>query len=55
MFDETDVFRRGVALLEKNSFQEALQAFDEALRLNPKYVEAYYSRAITRENQNNLE
>ena len=35
MFDETDLFRRGVALQEKKDYDRAIEAFTEAIRLNP--------------------
>ncbi|NQU25906.1 MAG: tetratricopeptide repeat protein, partial [Candidatus Nealsonbacteria bacterium] len=44
MFDEIDIFHRGMEFLEKDDPDRAIEAFDEAIEINPKYLEAYYSR-----------
>jgi serine/threonine-protein kinase len=37
-------FRRGNELFEKKEYDEAIAAYTEAIRLNPKHAAAYYSR-----------
>ena len=34
-------FNKGVALMNQNKYDEATQAFDKAIELNPQYVEAW--------------
>ena len=41
----SDAFNRGLDLKNKGNIQEALQSFEQAIRLNPKYKDAYASRA----------
>ena len=44
MFDETDIFRRGVALQENKDYDLAIESFSEAIKIRPTYAEAYYAR-----------
>lgn len=37
----------GVALYERGRYEEALQAFDEAIRLDPEHVDAWTMRGLT--------
>ncbi|MEM1251737.1 MAG: tetratricopeptide repeat protein [Cyanobacteria bacterium P01_H01_bin.21] len=39
-------FDRGYELQQSEQYEEAIQAFDEAINLNPDYEEAYAERAI---------
>lgn len=38
-----DYFNRGDELFDKGQFAEAAKAFEQAIRLDPKYQEAYYA------------
>jgi tetratricopeptide (TPR) repeat protein len=42
-------FEKGEEAFRKGSYKTALAHFNECLRLNAYYMEAYYSRAMTRE------
>ncbi|HRG78676.1 MAG TPA: hypothetical protein PL167_03660, partial [Cyclobacteriaceae bacterium] len=42
-------FEKGEEALKNKSYKTALAHFNECLRLNPYYYDAYYSRAIARE------
>lgn len=42
-------FEKGEEALKHKSYKTALAHFNECLRLNPYYYDAYYSRALTRE------
>lgn len=44
-----DAYNRGVAYVEKGDFDKAIADLTEAIRLNPKYAEAYHSRGIAYE------
>ena len=44
MFDERDILRRGEKLQEQKDYDRAIEAFSEAIGLNPKYTEAYFAR-----------
>jgi tetratricopeptide (TPR) repeat protein len=46
------LFEMGDAALQKNAYQTALAHFNECLRLDPYYWEAYHSRAFTKEKLN---
>jgi tetratricopeptide (TPR) repeat protein len=43
-------FEKGEDALKGKSYKTALAHFNECLRLNPYFMEAYYSRALVREN-----
>jgi tetratricopeptide (TPR) repeat protein len=38
--------RKGLALLELDDYEEALSAFEQALRIDPKHVEASSNRSF---------
>ena len=40
---------KGVALHYKNEYEEAIKKYDEAIELNPVFVEAYNSRGLAKE------
>ena len=40
---------KGVALHYKNEYEEAIEKYDEAIELNPFFVEAYNSRGLAKE------
>ena len=42
-------FQKGEESLQNKSYKTALAHFNECLRLSPYFMEAYYSRALTRE------
>ncbi len=42
-------YEKGEEALKNKSYKTALAHFNECLRLNPYYYDAYYSRALTRE------
>lgn len=44
--DADVVYRRAQAQYEKREFDEAIKLFDQVIRLDPKYVEAYVSRGM---------
>src|SRR5579864_3929221 len=39
-------YKRAQAAFESGDFDKAIQLFDEVVRLDPKYVEAYVSRGM---------
>ncbi len=43
---QTEV-QKGEAFMEKGSYQEAIDAFSKAIRLNPQDLAAYYDRGVT--------
>lgn len=43
----SDKFDQGVAALKKKDYDGAIACFDEAIRLNPKYAQAYLKRGIS--------
>lgn len=43
----TDAFNEGMRLLQQGQHNNAIPEFDKALRLNPRYAEAYTARGIT--------
>lgn len=43
-------FEKGEESLKRKSYRTALAHFNECLRINPFYYEAYYSRGLAREN-----
>ena len=46
--EDADVWnKKGVALRIQGKFDKALQAFDEALRLDPDYAMAWYNKGFT--------
>ena len=40
-------YKRGKALANRGQTQEALIAYDEALRLNPELARAYFDRGVS--------
>jgi len=40
----TDWYNKGLALKEQGKYDEAIQAYDEAIRLDPNYAEAWYKK-----------
>jgi tetratricopeptide (TPR) repeat protein len=41
-----DYFTAGVALNNSEKYKDAITNFDKAIKLNPKYAEAYYNKGI---------
>jgi tetratricopeptide (TPR) repeat protein len=39
---------RGIAYAGKGQYIRAIQDYDEAIRLDPKYAEAFYNRGIAK-------
>jgi len=37
---------KGLALAQQEKYNEALQAFDEAIELNPEYAKAWYYKGV---------
>jgi len=50
-----DWLTRGNTFLDQNNYNEAIQAYDEAINLKPDYPEAYYNKANAFEKQNKYE
>lgn len=44
--EATKQFNQAVELQEEGKFQQAVAAYDEAIRLNPEFADAYHNRAI---------
>ena len=42
-----DHWRKGNALFESSKFQEAITEYNEALKIDAKYADAYFNRALT--------
>ena len=42
---------RGVSYAHKRDWDKSIADYNEAIRLNPEYVEAYYNRGITYNNK----
>ncbi len=42
-----DHWKKGNALFESSKFQEAIAEYDEALKIDEKYADAYFNRALT--------
>ena len=43
----SDAYDEGARLLREGQHRDAIPAFDKALRLNPRYAEAYNARGVT--------
>ncbi|NEQ38648.1 MAG: tetratricopeptide repeat protein [Okeania sp. SIO3I5] len=41
-----DSYNKGLAYYKQGEYQQALAAYNQAIRLNPKFADAYYNRAI---------
>ncbi|MFO8086396.1 MAG: tetratricopeptide repeat protein [Bacteroidales bacterium] len=50
-----DFYREGIRALEKNQYEEALQAFNEAIKYNDEDPRFYYYRGNVYLNQNNFQ
>ena len=46
-----DWFNKGLALGEQGKYDEAMEAFDEAISLNPNYALAWYNKGVVLDNQ----
>ena len=44
-------FNRGLVYGHKSDFDRAIRDFDQAIKINPNYVEALYSRGLTYSNK----
>ena len=40
-------WRKGNSLFEQSKFQDAITEYNEALKIDPKYADAYFNRALT--------
>jgi SpoVK/Ycf46/Vps4 family AAA+-type ATPase len=40
-------WRKGNALFEESKFDEAINEYNEAMKIDPKYADAYFNRALT--------
>ena len=43
-----EAYQRGFQLQEDGQIDQAIAAFDEAIQLNPNYIEAYYRRGVSK-------
>ena len=41
-----EAYNRGTNLLNSGRYREAIPHFDEAIRLNPRYTQAYNNRGV---------
>jgi SpoVK/Ycf46/Vps4 family AAA+-type ATPase len=48
-------WKKGNALFEESKFEEAIGEYNEALRIDPKYADAYFNRALTARVTNNFD
>lgn len=48
-------WRNGNALFEKKDFEKALKEFTAATSIDPKYIDAYYNKALTEEEMDRLD
>ena len=45
-----EAYNRGTDLLNARRYREAIPHFDEAIRLNPRYAQAYHNRGVAYRN-----
>ena len=43
---------KGVALQNLNQYQQAIDAYDNAIRINPNYADAYCGKGVALQNLN---
>jgi tetratricopeptide (TPR) repeat protein len=55
MFDVVEAYNRGLEYLDYNEPDQAIAAFSEAIRLNPKHAAAYFARGFALAEMGQLE
>ena len=53
--DASEAYGRGLEYLDYNEPDQAIRAFSEALKLNPRHVHAYFARGCAWAERGNLE
>lgn len=48
-------WKKGNALFEESKFDEAIMEYNEALKVDPEYADAYFNRALTKRVTNNFD
>ena len=46
-----DWLNKGVALYSESKYDEAIKAYDEAIRLDPDFADAWYKKGVALKNQ----
>ncbi len=50
-----ELWKKGNSLFEESKFDDAIKQYDEAIRMDPQYADAYFNRALTRRVINDMD